>query len=121
MEEKAKEKLAKIIKKTPEELDDNEVAFIRARSPYLKKRQKEVFKDVLVETKKDRNKKANKVLFEVEKEEIIADEKNRTEHPAIKVEQVPYRELQALAKKKGLKYVGVSRKNLEKSIIKGKK
>jgi len=120
MEPKAKEKLAELIKKTPAELRDHEIRFLRARSPYLKKSQKEVFKSVLTETKQDRNKKANKKLLEVEENEIIADEKNRTEHPAVQVEQVPYRDLQALAKGKGLKYVGVSREKLEKSIIKGK-
>ena len=121
MEDKAKEKLARIIKKTPEELADHEISFLRARSPYLKKSQKEAFKSVLTMNKKERNRRENKKLLDIEENELIADEKNRTEHPAVQVEQVPYRDLQAHAKTLGLKYVGVSREKLEKSIIRKKK
>ena len=62
-------------------------------------------------------KKAEKEVTEAEQEELDADEANRTAHPAEKDEdRIPYKVLQNEAKKLGKRYIGVSRKDLEKSV-----
>ena len=50
MNPEAQEVLDNILKKTPEELNDEEVRFLRARSSYLNKAQLDEYNDVL-ETK----------------------------------------------------------------------
>lgn len=50
MDQKSQEIFDAILKKNPEELNQNEIIFLRARSGYLKKVQLEEYKDVL-ETK----------------------------------------------------------------------
>lgn len=51
MDERAKIILERILAKTPAELVDHEIAFLRARRTYLKPHQKEEFKEFLVEEK----------------------------------------------------------------------
>lgn len=50
MDERSKEYLNKILAKTPEELNSQEIGFLRARRSYLKKAQLEEYQSVL-ETK----------------------------------------------------------------------
>lgn len=47
MNPEAQELLDSILKKNPEDLNEEEQAFVRARSSYLKKSQLEEFKDIL--------------------------------------------------------------------------
>ena len=56
MDERSKIILDKILAKTPAELMDHEIAFLKARRNYLKPHQKEEFKEFLIE--KPKKKKA---------------------------------------------------------------
>ena len=47
MDERSKEILAEILQKAPEDLTDEEARFLRARRDYLKKGQKEEFKNII--------------------------------------------------------------------------
>lgn len=64
MNPEAQEFLDNILKKTPEELNDEEVRFLRARSSYLKKSQLEEYKNIL--------KAPNVVKAPVEETEVVS-------------------------------------------------
>lgn len=118
MNEEAKKELKRVLKKAETDpLEDHEKDFLRARKVYIKKSQLAYLGKGFFEVSKgEKKQRAKKKLKAVEDKELVADEANRLTHPAEKKEQLPYRELQALAKKKNLKYIGVSRKDLEKLV-----
>ena len=121
MNPKVLERLSEIIKKAKGgPLLDHELAFLRARREYLKERHLAIVGKFLPVSKDEVKRKAEKEKLAVESQELDADEMNRLAHPAIKKEQVPYRELQKEAKKLKLPYVGISREKLVKSILKTK-
>lgn len=108
-----------LIKAKTDALLKHELDFLRARQSYLSKKQIKEYGKLLKATKAEKKERADRKLVDVEQAEEVADEANRLAHPAIKDEgRVPYRKLQARAKKLKLKFVGVSRKELEESIIK---
>lgn len=51
MDARSQEELNKILTKSPDELNDNEIGFLKARSGYLKKSQLAEYKSVLEEEK----------------------------------------------------------------------
>jgi len=119
MNPEAKEELQRILEKAKTDpLEDYELDFLRARRMYIKKSQLEYVEKYLEPAKGEGKRREGERLERIEAKEVDADEMNRTAHPAEKREQVPYKILQNEAKKLGKKYVGVSRKDLEKSLKK---
>jgi|TARA_Y100000310_G_scaffold33937_1_gene32078 hypothetical protein len=47
MDERSKKRFDEIVEKTPEELSEKDIGFLRARRSYLKKAQVEEFKSIL--------------------------------------------------------------------------
>jgi len=95
LDERTQQALDNITAKTPEELRDNEMRFLRARSSYLTLKNKKKFKSVLG---------------------AFTSNGGSTGPSSSVSQEKSYRELQAQAKKLGLRYVGVSRVNLLKSL-----
>jgi len=120
MNPEAREIFNRIIQKAKTDpLADHEIAFIRARQAYLKKSQLEIVEEYLTVSEEEEEKKEEEEIEKIEEEEMEADEANRTAHPAERDEErIPYKILQNEAKKLGKKYVGISRKDLEKSLKK---
>ena len=94
MDDRSKEMLEEIRVKSVEELRDHEIRFLKARRSYLTLDDKDKFKSILIEPKEPKKK----------------------ETPKAPIEQTLYKDLQAQAKAKGIKYVGVSRVDLENSL-----
>lgn len=122
MNPEAKKELKRILEKAKTDpLEDYEIDFLRARRIYIKKSKLKYVGKFLEVTKAGKKKRAEKVITKVEQKELDDDEMNRTTHPAEKREQTPYRQLQNRARRLGLKFVGVTRKKLEESILATKK
>ena len=117
MNPEAREVFKRILDKAKTDpLTDHEIGFLRARQAYLKASQREYVDKYLKADKNEGKRMEKKAQRKVEADEVVADEANRTTHPAEKREQLPYKVLQNENKKLGKRYVGVSRKELEEAI-----
>lgn len=94
MNPEAEEYLKKLVEKTPEELTDGEIAFLRARRDYLTGKQEGKFAKVLKGKVKG-----------VDANEVVDEPK-----------EIKYKDLQKKAKELGLPYVGVSKEDLKRDI-----
>jgi len=113
-----KDALDKIRAKTPEELRNDEVRHLRARRSYLTGDDKEKYAEVLSEDYefKPDPKKASAELIDLESLKEQAEKLGLRLVP----NEATYKELQAQAKELGMKYVGVSEKDLRESLAEKK-
>ena len=96
MDEQSQKKFDEIVSKDIPALTPGEIAFLKARSPYLSEVQKEVYAEVL--------------------EQDIPTPTTVTPEVTKNTSTLSYRDLQKKAKGYGLKYVGVSKDTLLKDI-----